>query len=225
MPISLRNRRATVYDYVDAGSAGEPDSTYELVTSGDSDDAWWASKANPTGHETTTGMQADHRVDAVFGFAANAPVTEDGAIVCESVEYLVRAVLPRDYGRDEVQVYAERATADLSLFEYTTMEADVEEVSTTGAEGGTVPDDEVIAVTRTGTGSVELAGPVAAIAYDGDSDGWLAAVVTGSDPTFTLTLSFDQTGLLADTYTATVTVTDANAPHSTITITVELVVT
>ena len=67
--------------YVDAGTAGEPDSAYQVVSSGDADDMWWCSKSAPTGREVTTGMQAEHRVDAVFGFAAEAPVHVDGAIL------------------------------------------------------------------------------------------------------------------------------------------------
>jgi hypothetical protein len=50
----------------------------------------------------------------VFGFAAAVPVTSDDAIICDGASYLVRAVLERDYGRDELQVYAER-TVELAL--------------------------------------------------------------------------------------------------------------
>lgn len=108
MSVSLRSRRAKLFDFVDAGTEGEVDSAYALVTSGDADDMWWCSKAQPTGREVTTGMQAEHRVDAVFGFHAEAPVTINGAIHCEGESFLVRAILPRDYGTDEIQVFAER---------------------------------------------------------------------------------------------------------------------
>lgn len=224
MSISLRKFRALLFDYRDAGSEGDVDSTYELVTSGDSDDAWWASKAAPTGREVTTGMQADHRVDAVLGFAAEAPVTEDGAVVIESTEYLVRAVLPRDYGRDEVQVYAERAPAPLTRYSYTTMEADETVINATAPEGGPDPVDDAVIVTRTGTGSVTLAGPVAEISYD-DGDGWLSAVRSGADPAYTFTLSYDVTGLVAGVYVATVTITDAKAPHTPLVVPVTLTIT
>lgn len=113
MSASLRKFRALLYDYVDMGTPGSMDSQYQLTSSGAVDDAWWCSKAQPTGREVTTGMQPDHHVDAVFGFSAYAPVTEDGAIVVDGVQYLVRAILARDYGRDEVQVYAERAVETL----------------------------------------------------------------------------------------------------------------
>lgn len=226
MALSQRKFRAKLYDYVDAGTLGEVASTYELVTSGDSDDAWWASKANPTGRETTLGMQAEHSFDAVLGFAAEAPVTEDGAVVIEDVEYLVRAILPRDYGRDDVQVLAERAANVLTRYSYTTMAADDTTVSATAPEGGPDPADEIVTVSRTGTGSVVLAGPVAAIAYSGaPGQTWLSSVRAGSDPTFTFTLSFTVGVLVAGVYTATVTITDANAPHSTLTLTVTLTIT
>jgi hypothetical protein len=106
---SLRKFRAFVYDYDDTGTAGEMASTYQLHASSAADGAWWCSKAQPTGREVTTGMRPEHRVDAVLGFSAYAPVTENGAVVVDSVQYLVRAILARDYGRDEVQVYAEKA--------------------------------------------------------------------------------------------------------------------
>jgi hypothetical protein len=64
--------------------------------------------AMPTGHETTIGMKADHRVDAVFGFAVECPIEVNDAIVADGNAYLVRSVLPRDYGTDETQVLAER---------------------------------------------------------------------------------------------------------------------
>jgi hypothetical protein len=108
MSISLRRFRATVFEYHDAGTEGQVDSTYLVKSSGADDDQWWCSRITPTGREVTTGMQADHRVDAVFGFDAAAAITTDDAILCDGASYLVRAVLPRDYGRDELQVYAER---------------------------------------------------------------------------------------------------------------------
>jgi hypothetical protein len=108
MSVSLRKFRALVYEYHDAGSEGVVDSTYLVRSSGDDDDAWWSSIAAPSGHETTIGMKADHRVDAVLGFAAECPIEVDDAVVVEGASYLVRAVLPRNYGTNEVQVYAER---------------------------------------------------------------------------------------------------------------------
>lgn len=113
MSASLRKLRALVYEYENAGSAGEVDSTYQLTTSPASDNGWWCARAMPTGREVTTGMKPEHRVDAVFNFAANVPVDIHSAIVLnngtdQEEAYMVRAVLVRDYGRDEVQVLAER---------------------------------------------------------------------------------------------------------------------
>jgi hypothetical protein len=111
--ISLRKFRALVGTYRDAGTTGQVTANYVRQSSGDADHMWWVSKAQPTGREVTTGMKAEHRLDAVLGFAAVAPVTEDGAVQIDSVDYLVRAMLDRDYGRDEVQVYVERAPSAL----------------------------------------------------------------------------------------------------------------
>jgi hypothetical protein len=117
--VSLRKFRALVYEYTDVGTGGEIDSAYYLVPSTASDQAWWCSKATPTGHEVTVGMKPEHRVDAVLGFAAYVAVAPNSAIVlnngtADEEAYMVRAVLDRDYGRNEIQVYAERVT-DLIL--------------------------------------------------------------------------------------------------------------
>jgi hypothetical protein len=114
MAISLRSHRALILDYVDAGSEGNIDSTYLVKSSGAADDMWWCSRIAPSGHEVTTGMQPDHRVDAVFCFSAHAPLAVDDAIHCDGASYAVRAILTRDYGHDELQVYAERI-AELAL--------------------------------------------------------------------------------------------------------------
>lgn len=115
MSVSHRNRRTLVLEYVDAGSEGSVDSAYQAIDSGDSDKRWWCAFMTPTGREVTTGMQPDHRVDAVLVFAGEVPVHVDHALLLDDGEgYLVRAVLPRAYGRDETLVYAER-TAELTL--------------------------------------------------------------------------------------------------------------
>lgn len=108
MPIGPRKFRALVLEYHDAGSAGAIDSTYLVKASSASDQKWWCAKVQPTGREVTTGMQPDHRVDMVLAFSAHAPVAVDDAILVDGGSYVVRAVLDRDYGHDEVQVYAER---------------------------------------------------------------------------------------------------------------------
>lgn len=115
MSVGLRRFRALVYVYTDAGTGGETAPTYVLSASGAADSAWWVSKALPTGRENTTGMKPEHRIDAVLEFSAAAPVTENGAIVIDNVEYLVRAILPREHGRAALQVYAERSQDGLTL--------------------------------------------------------------------------------------------------------------
>lgn len=114
MSASLRKFRALVFTYADVGSEGTQDSVYLVEDSGDSDQMWWCSKGIPSGRETTRGAKPEHTVDAVFGFAAGAPVNVNSAILCDGATYVVRSVLTRDYGRDELQVLAERVT-NLSL--------------------------------------------------------------------------------------------------------------
>jgi hypothetical protein len=228
MSISLRKFRAKLYDYADAGTGGEVNATYELHTSGASDDAYWASVSQPEGEEVTTGMKAEHRVDAIIGLSGAAPVTENGAVVVDSVEYLVRAILAKQYGTDEWQVKAERSPNALSRFDYTTMAlTGSATVTATAPAGGPNPSNQTRIVARTGTGSVVLAGPVAVIAYSGaPGQSWLAAVRSGSDPSYTYTLSFTVGALTAAVYTATVTITDANvAARSALVLTVTFTVT
>lgn len=138
-------------------------SAYTLVSSDESDRAWWASKAQPTGREVTVGMQAVHHVDAVIGFSSAAPVTEDGAIVCDGVEYLVRAILPRDYGRDEIQVYAERAGEALNLLDPTTEPpVDPDTIEASGAVFSSFGGEALLSVAdELDAGEFEIDGSVA----------------------------------------------------------------
>jgi hypothetical protein len=54
-------------------------------------------------------MQPDHRVDVVLGFASECPIQPDYTVLLDTgTAYVVRAVLIREEGRDEVQVFAER---------------------------------------------------------------------------------------------------------------------
>ena len=107
MPVSLRKFRAIVATYTDTGSDGVVSSTYTKSASSDSDGLWWCAKGVPSGRETTTGMKADERIDAVLEFSAQAPVQRDCLVEIDSQQYMVRSVLRRDYGRDELQVLAE----------------------------------------------------------------------------------------------------------------------
>lgn len=143
MSASLRKFRALIYDYSDTGTGGEMVATYSLISSGESDDAWWCARANPTGHEVTTGMQPQHRLDAILNFSAYAPIEVDSAVVVDEVEYLVRAILARDYGRDELQVYAERQqdvedASGLNLVDLTTEPPHEPDVMVAGAGAFTV---------------------------------------------------------------------------------------
>ena len=115
MSASLRRFRAGLYVYSDAGASGVMDSTYTKSASMDTDGDWWCAKAQPSGRESTLVRAPEHRVDAVFSFAAEAPVDQDMLLVVDGVQYLVRAVLSRDYGRDEVQVLAEKCLEDFDL--------------------------------------------------------------------------------------------------------------
>lgn len=112
MPISLRTHRAKLFEYHDGGTEGSVDSTYLVIASSAADERWWCSKLDTSGHEVTTGMQPDHRVNAVFVFSKHAPLeSPDGfnvGIDCDGASYLIRSIMPRDYGHDEVQVEAER---------------------------------------------------------------------------------------------------------------------
>lgn len=108
MSASLRKHRISVYLYSDAGSGGVMTATYTRTAPATGGPEWWASRAVPTGREATLVAHADHRADAVFGFAAECPVTENSLLYDGTTRWLVRAVLPRDYGRDEVQVLADR---------------------------------------------------------------------------------------------------------------------
>jgi hypothetical protein len=112
---SLRKFRGFVYDYADVGAGGEIVAAYQLHASGAADGAWWCARAVPTGEEVTTGMAADHRIDAIISFSAHAPVGDDSAVVVDGVTYLVRAILARDYGRDELEVWCERVADGESL--------------------------------------------------------------------------------------------------------------
>lgn len=55
-------------------------------------------------------MKADERIDAVLEFSVEAPVNRDCLVQINSEQFWVRSVLSRDYGRDELQVLAERVS-------------------------------------------------------------------------------------------------------------------
>lgn len=96
-----------VATYTDGGSDGVVSSTYTKSASADSDGLWWCAKGLPSGRENTIGMKADERIDAVLEFSAEAPVARDCLVEISGTQYMVRSVLRRDYGCDELQVLAE----------------------------------------------------------------------------------------------------------------------
>jgi hypothetical protein len=113
MSISDRRLRATLFTTVDIGTQGETDQVYLIVPSAASDQAWWATRAIPRGDESTVGVRPEHRVDAVIELSAAVPIDSNSAIIIErgttrAETYMVRSILRRDYGRDVLQVLAER---------------------------------------------------------------------------------------------------------------------
>ena len=124
MSASLRKFRALVGHYTDASTgtgdeAGIEYPTFVVDSSSDDDGQWWCAKAQPTGREATVGMKPEWRIDAVFNFSAFAPVVEGGLVLVDGMAYHARAVLARDYGRDEVQVYGERDQDSMPLADLT----------------------------------------------------------------------------------------------------------
>lgn len=115
MSASLRKHRASVFTYSDTGADGLMVSTYTKVASTDTDGDWWCARMTPTGRESTLVRKAEHTVDALFSFSAYAPVSEDGLLIVDGVQYLIRAILVRDYGRDDVQVLAERSDDEFTI--------------------------------------------------------------------------------------------------------------
>jgi hypothetical protein len=64
------------YRYGDVGSGGLAESVYTKILSGDEDGDWWASAVPLGGGERTTAGQAEHTLDALFGFDADLPVND-----------------------------------------------------------------------------------------------------------------------------------------------------
>lgn len=100
-----------MYAYTDSGSGGVVTSTYTRVNSTAADRLWWCSRGVPTGFEPTVGMRPEERVDAVLGFAGEVTgVTRDSLVLIGTTQYMVRSVLPRDYGTDEIQALCENVS-------------------------------------------------------------------------------------------------------------------
>jgi hypothetical protein len=105
--ISHRDQRGRVYGYSDVGTGGLMDSKYTFLYER------WCRKEPPSGKEVTTGLKAEHRIDAVWSFDDHVVIPENGALKINGEVYLVRAVMPRRVAR-EVQVYAELVRGDQS---------------------------------------------------------------------------------------------------------------
>lgn len=122
MSVSLRNRRVALFALSESvGGDGTPSTSYVRTWSSDTDGLWWASRATPTGRETTVGMAQATGMQAVFGFSAHSPVAATGLVRDEDGRYwLVETVLDRDYGRDDLQVLA--SYRDHAQLSYTIVE-------------------------------------------------------------------------------------------------------
>ncbi|MES2524039.1 MAG: hypothetical protein V4617_15135 [Gemmatimonadota bacterium] len=105
---SLRTRRVAIGAYsapVDAESAIAVD-TYTKVASGDDDGLWWAARGTRSGMQTAPTGAAQHVTQVVYAFDTEVPVTPDGIVIDGDQRLLITSVLPRDVGRDELQVLA-----------------------------------------------------------------------------------------------------------------------
>ena len=115
MSASLRKLRAKVYAYSATAPEGFPTETYTRAASTAADGAWWCSRGLPTGREyqvsAQPGAQMGEQADTVLGFDAHAPVATKSVVQIGDDVYRVLAVLARDYGRNDLQVLAVRASA------------------------------------------------------------------------------------------------------------------
>jgi hypothetical protein len=105
MSIGMRNERVRIFTYSNTGSDGFMASTYTYVAER------WARKELPSGREITVAAQAEHKVDAVFEFAAEVTVTRNGLLKHDGDLYFVRSALKRKGlgGQPVIQVMAEYA--------------------------------------------------------------------------------------------------------------------
>jgi hypothetical protein len=108
MTVSHKRYRARIGTYDRGGTGGRTNPGY--VQQGT---RWWCALMNPTGHEFSPGMTEEHVVDVLAVFGPNAPLTEEGVFEVGSVTYYIRAILPRKYGHDDVQVLGQRAERTL----------------------------------------------------------------------------------------------------------------
>ena len=107
MSISLRTHRALIYQYADVGTEGAVDSVYVPFLSADADGAWWCSEGFDGLRETTVAGSAQHNIDGVFLFHAEVTISPDDALIVNGKTYIVRALRPCRYGRNEQLVMAE----------------------------------------------------------------------------------------------------------------------
>lgn len=81
MTIELRDQRARVYAFQDAGSSGIVDPTYVVLPSPDPDQAWWCRIEEPGGRELTVAEAAEHQSGAIVAFSDEVAVPLNGVIV------------------------------------------------------------------------------------------------------------------------------------------------
>lgn len=115
---SLRSRSVKLYGYsapVDATSQ-IAESTYTRLPSGDTDKCWWGTRGTTRGMQTHPTGAAQMVISAVYAFASEAPVQVNGLIVDGTEYHRITAILPRDIGRDEVQVLTVRVDDDAAGF-------------------------------------------------------------------------------------------------------------
>ena len=103
MSLSLRSQRWAVYTLTETTVDGVPTKSYHLAYTR------WGRLVPPSGHETTIGLGAEHRVDGIVVLSDEVTVTEHDVLVDQSdVVFEVRAVLPRVMRR-ETHVLVERS--------------------------------------------------------------------------------------------------------------------
>lgn len=116
--MSLRVRSVAIYAYSAPQNADSEiaESTYTRVPSTDPDGLWWAARGVPMGRQTYPTTAAQQVTEARYQFDAEAPVTPTALLVDDGEYWKVTAVLPREIGRDELQVLAVRVDDDAAGF-------------------------------------------------------------------------------------------------------------
>jgi hypothetical protein len=117
--MSMRVRSVALYAYTAPQDAASEiaESTYTRVPSSDPDGLWWAARGVPMGKQTHPTTAAQQVTEARYQFASEVPVTPTSLLVDDGEYWKVTAVLPREIGRDELQVLAVRVDDDAAGFD------------------------------------------------------------------------------------------------------------